>query len=278
MCRYSRISLALLTSIFLSFWGCATPKHTNTLIFGTSTRVAFDVSQDPTGVLGVTLGYKRDEAVWMPLQANQKQGNGKEKLPAADCEKSGDPNQSCKFVGTGSDNGATGGGAVDTYSVLASFGGRFSGNAGNGSQVGAQAGLTQYFATGMAARLLAVVGGASLVNTEGVKPSAEAVQAAVATDPALAAMAKKAVTSRNEAIKTLVNSCSDPSTKKLDVAKWKALLSSPGTIANLKAAYPRLNQKFVDKAKNAATTEEATDQLKTYWEMGLDGLANEKCN
>lgn len=278
MCRYSRISLAVLTGVLLTMWGCATPKHTNTLIFGTTTRVAFDVSQDPTGALGVTLGYKRDEAVWMPLQANQKQGDGKEKLPPADCEMSGDPTQSCKFVATGSDNGAAGGGAVDTYSVLATFGGHFSGNAGNGSQVGAQAGLAQYFATGMAARLLAVVGGASLVNIEGQKPTAEAVQAAVATDPALAEIAKKAVTFRNEEIKTLVDSCSDPSTQKFDAAKWKALLSDSGTIANLKAAYPRLNPKFVDKAKNAATADDATDQLKKYWEMGLDGLANMKCN
>lgn len=278
MCRYPRFSLAILAAMSLTLWGCATPKHTNTLIFGTSTRVAFDVSQDPTGALGVTLGYKRHEAVWMPLQANEKQGKGTETLPPADCEKSGNPKQSCKFVGTGSNNGAAGGGAVDTYSVLATFGGSFNGNAGNGAQLGAQAGLAQYFATGMAARLLAAVGGAALVNTKADKPTAQAVQAAVAGDPALAEMASKQIESRDESISKLLDSCADPTSKQFDTTKWKALLSDPQKIGKLKTAYPRLSLRVVDKVKNASTADEATEQLERYWDTGMDGLAGMTCN
>ncbi len=133
--------------------GCSsTPEHTNTLIFGTTTKVAIDVSQDPTGTVGVTIGYRRQEAVWMPLLPNQ---GGKDARVPATCNGTECP----KYTGNeGSDR--------DTYSVFASFGGEASGSAG-GSTPGAQAGakIVQYFATGLAARALANRGGAALVNT-----------------------------------------------------------------------------------------------------------------
>ena len=101
MCCYSRIALIPLTGLLLITLGCATPKHTNTLIFGTSTRVAFDVSQDPTGAVGVTLGYKRQEAVWMPLQANEKQGRvGRKDCLRQTARRMGIPKQRASSLGS----------------------------------------------------------------------------------------------------------------------------------------------------------------------------------
>jgi len=143
---------ALGVTCLLAFTGCAAPEHSNTLIFGTTTKFALDVSQDPTGAVGVTLGYRRQEAVWMPLLPNQ--GKQNERAPA-ECKIRTD----CPmFVGAeGSDH--------DTYSVFASFGGKGAGGAG-ASEAGARAEgqIVQYFATGLAARKLAE-GGAALVNT-----------------------------------------------------------------------------------------------------------------
>jgi hypothetical protein len=160
----------------LSMLGCSTaPKHTNTLIFGTNTKFALDVSQEPTGSLGVTLGYKRQEAVWMPLLAN-KNDNGN--LVPADCT-----DDKCKaFKGTAGKAGLNGEEAVDTYSVLATFSGQATGSAGAGGndQPGVKAGgtLAQYFATGFAARQLAM-SGASIVNTAGETRTTSSVSAGV---------------------------------------------------------------------------------------------------
>lgn len=57
-----RLAVVLIAMLCAS---CSAPKHTNTLIFGTTTRFAIDASQEPTGSLGITIGYKRHEAVWM---------------------------------------------------------------------------------------------------------------------------------------------------------------------------------------------------------------------
>lgn len=160
--------------------GCVTPQHTNTLIFGTSTKFALDVSQDPTGVVGVTLGYKRQEAVWMPLLANVQAGE--KAVPPAECADSKssevvDKNggkattnfSGCKFSGKAGKGGPNGEGAEDTYSVLATFSGEAKGVAGPAAdKPSASAGgsLAQFFATGLAARLLAEQG-SSVVNTNG---------------------------------------------------------------------------------------------------------------
>jgi hypothetical protein len=160
-------TIALLGALALG--GCATPEHTNTLIFGTSTRVAIDVSQEPTGALGATIGYKRHEAVWMPLLANQKGSGGREPAKCKD-------DACAKFVGeTGADGGPAGGGAKDTYSVLATFSGDMSGSA-QGAQ--AKAAVAQYFATGIAARLLAQYGGAAAVSSGASAPDVASIRAA----------------------------------------------------------------------------------------------------
>lgn len=137
--------------------GCtSTPQHTNVLVFGTNTKVALDLSQDATSGIGITLGYKRMEAVWMPLLPNQAGANG---LVPSTCTKEAE----CpKFVGKDSAN------QHDTYSVLASFGSKLGGGVdAEGKQANVKGEIAQYFATGLAARLLAQKGGAGLVNTNG---------------------------------------------------------------------------------------------------------------
>lgn len=48
--------------------GCA-GLGKDTLVFGTDTKVAFDVSADPAGHPSFTLGYKRREMIWLPLSS-----------------------------------------------------------------------------------------------------------------------------------------------------------------------------------------------------------------
>lgn len=168
----TRASLAA-ALISMLLVGCETPRHSNTLIFGTSTKVAIDASQEPSGALGLTLGYKRNEAVWMPLIANE--ANAENKLVPQKCAVG---NADClKFQGeTGTGGGAASTGAKDTYSVLATFSGNVATTAQNPQAKGA---VAQYFATGIAARLLAEKGGAALVNTA-APPAAESAAAVAA--------------------------------------------------------------------------------------------------
>jgi len=140
--------------------GCATPEHTNTLVFGTTTKFALDVSVTPTGAPDFTLGYKRHEGVWMPLLANSKTGD--DSVPA-ECDKE---KSDCLFQGK-DENGKK----VDTYSVLASFGAKFGGGStvegdAAGANVQASGGLAQFFATGIAAQKLAQEGNSRLVAVQ----------------------------------------------------------------------------------------------------------------
>lgn len=136
--------------------------HSNTMVFATTTKTALDVSQDPTGSLGVTLGYKRLEAVWMPLLPNQ--GKHNERAPAT-CKEEADSKNCPMFRGTDGEQ-------KDTYSVLATFSGSASGIAGGGSGANAKGSIAQFFATGLAARALANKGGnAALFNTEATTAS-----------------------------------------------------------------------------------------------------------
>lgn len=153
-------SLALLMATWLALAGCtSTPRHTNTLIFGTNTVVGLNVAQESAASAGVIVGYKRQEAVWMPLLPNQAPSGAGEPVPAPCTEKDKCP----KFEGTST-------GQTDTYSVLASFGARYQGSAGGTAGVQGDGGIAQYFATGIAAQLLAMRGGASLVNTAVAEP------------------------------------------------------------------------------------------------------------
>ena len=208
-------SVAALCWIVLgaSLSGCSTtPQHTNVLIFGTNTKVALDVSQDPTSGVGVTLGYKRQEAVWMPLLPNQaKSGNKSDGLQPAACTAGACP----KFEGKDRSD------QTDTYSVLASFGSKLGGGVdaqGNNAQVTGE--IAQYFATGLAARLLAQSGGSGLVNTNG--------EAALSASEK-AAIAPKVATMDNELKELLAELADKADPSKIDTAQRDAALAkSPG--------------------------------------------------
>lgn len=133
---YSRLTTtALITTILILFSGCANKPHNDVLIFGTNTKLAFDVSTDPAnaGTPSFTLGYKRQEVAWVPLKAN---GIVKKDDGSVEIDKEGS-----KYIGKNDK-------VEDTYSVFASFGGKFAAGTNN------QAALSQFFATGIAAQNL----------------------------------------------------------------------------------------------------------------------------
>jgi hypothetical protein len=136
--HYSRLAKIVIIIAFLALvCGCANTPHNDVLIFGTNTKVAFDVSADPanSGTPNVTLGYTRLEIAWVPLRANGilVDEDGK---PMSDITAKGR-----KYIGMNEKQ-------QDAYSVFASFGGSFSGGGA------AKAGLSQFFATGIAAQNL----------------------------------------------------------------------------------------------------------------------------
>lgn len=163
--------------------GCTqATRHSNLMAFGTNTTFGIAAGKD-VDVPTVTVGYKRQELVLMPLVANTKEDAHHRLLPcdiAASADKADHP---CVLVGTRGDSNNTL--AKDSYSVLASFGANFGGGVDStGAKI--NGGLAQYFATGMAAQLLALSGGAAVVATgqaasssSADKPSAAAVLAVV---------------------------------------------------------------------------------------------------
>jgi hypothetical protein len=130
------------------------------MLFGTNTQFGIRAGTTPTSVPEVNIGYSRQEAVVLPLVANVDDNGHTQKpcdltTPVEVVGGSGFAVHPCSLV-------AIKGAAQDSYSVLASFGAKFDGEAkADGSK--AKGGLAQYFATGMAAQLLAFSGGASVV-------------------------------------------------------------------------------------------------------------------
>jgi hypothetical protein len=155
--RLSR-HLALLLIAGASLGGCVqATRHSNTMVFGTNTTFGLSAGQDVSGIPSMTVGYRRQEAVVMPLVANAGD-NGNYQTPCqialAGMLAPGEMHP-CILVGRD-------GSKIDTYSVLASFGAQFE---GDGTQGTAGGGLAQFFSTGVAAQALAVRGGAALVAT-----------------------------------------------------------------------------------------------------------------
>jgi len=152
--RYRTLSTsaALITAVLGGAVAGCMPKHGDAVLFGTNTQFGIDASVDPsTTAPKVTVGYKRQEFVWMPLLANGEHSvlTEKNKKPF---------DETLKYVGKhGNDS--------DMYSVLASFGTKYDAQAAP-ADVRVGGGIAQYFATGLAARALAQAGGASLVNTQ----------------------------------------------------------------------------------------------------------------
>lgn len=155
----------------LMLLGCGEmPKHRDLLVFGTNTKLALDVSPAPeTGnIAGVTLGYKRQEFVLMPLLVNA--ADSRFCVTNAQSQKVCDAQsiEQAKYLGSGSNS------ERDAYSVFASFGATFSGGGATGKNE-AQGGLAQFFATGLAAQQLASnprVSSALSVKTEAAEVAA----------------------------------------------------------------------------------------------------------
>lgn len=149
--RYWKLGLA--AALGLSLAACVHAPHNDVLVFGTDTSFGVTVGSDPANsqLPNLSIGYKRHEAVWMPLIVN-----GQSSVPV--CGRSaGRPEQPCEDRSGAVENpkyvGSSKRGSVednDAYSVFASFGGR--GSAGTGD---ADVGVAQFFATGVAAQRLA---------------------------------------------------------------------------------------------------------------------------
>lgn len=184
----------LAAAIAVSFSACAVP-HNNVLIFGTDTSfgVGVDIAPDPSSPVGVNIGYKRKEAVWMPLVVNNQTCENKQvgdtfvrtcttitRADGTPQPSKGDNTKpavdgSSKYKGrAGGVNPDRGGNEYeeDTYSVFASFGGN-----AKGGKEGAQLAVAQFFATGIAAqRLGANPAAAQLVSVQ--SPGTEAINQA----------------------------------------------------------------------------------------------------
>jgi hypothetical protein len=164
-------ALAALTAAAALTGGCVqATRHSNTMIFGTNTSFGIKAGTSATQTPTIQIGYDRQEAVVMPLVANTGVSGTDNLLtpcnvggaqPAAG--QSGPPIDPCLLVGT---NGES----TDSYSVLASFGADFGASVEDDTPK-AQGGLAQYFATGMAAQILAATGGASVVNSKANPPT-----------------------------------------------------------------------------------------------------------
>ena len=154
--RNTLIASILSTIILLSC--SSSPQHSNTLIFSTTTKMAIDVSAEPaSGSPEVTIGYKRVEGVWMPLLANEKVFENN--ATPAKCT----PKEDCVFQSK--ETTKDGSSKTDTYSVLATLGAKFGGEA-KASSASASGGISQFFATGIAAQKLAETGGSRLVSVQ----------------------------------------------------------------------------------------------------------------
>lgn len=192
--------------------GCA---HNDVLVFGTDTKLALDIE---TGVAqgespSITIGYKRKEAVWMPLIVN---GADTRLKPCA--AKNGVcvdtppplPMDDLKYKSTLTGYRADGtkiSEQTDAYSVFASLGATVKGNASaTNPSAGAAVGIAQFFATGNAAvnitRNEALVT-ALKIDSAGAEAQANAVAAATGGDPTVTAAAKAVLDEANQAVDCL---------------------------------------------------------------------------
>lgn len=180
----------------MSLQGCVqATRHSNTMVFATNTSFGLKAGTSTGQVPEVIVGYDRQEAVIMPLVANTGSSANPNLLEPCDLTQDVSVTGSASFAVHPCSLVATNGSAQDSYSVLASFGASY--DAGG---KGASGGLAQYFATGIAAQVLAAKGGAALVSTtEAAKISAandasDSIAALITGDPAFAvgaAAAKK---------------------------------------------------------------------------------------
>jgi hypothetical protein len=158
--------MALGLLVFVS--GCMV-SHSDTLVFGTNTKLAVDLSlNSTTNVPSLTVGYTRQEGVWMPLYVNARDSRFSNSSSSSVFKNFTSNMSGLKYAGNQ-------GGDRDTYSVLASFGADIKNGSG-----GAGVGIAQYFATGIAARELANQGGAKLVSLQAEGQISEEIKQAAA--------------------------------------------------------------------------------------------------
>lgn len=168
--------IAALVPVILGCTGCTQmTRHSNMIVFGTNTVVGLRVGADASQTPSIDVGYSRREAALMPVVANSSANDDGTLLqpcnpgtsvavvagtpqPPANSPLPAFATHPCLLVAS------DGREAKDSYSVLASFGASFDASAeAKGPNAGG--GLAQYFATGMAAQLLALNGGAAVVAT-----------------------------------------------------------------------------------------------------------------
>lgn len=133
-------------------------RHSNTLVFATSTvdglKVGVDVDQKPT----IQLALSRQELAVVPVLANTGTSGSAGNLSPCPAG----PNiEKCKFIATHDGNN------VDSYSTLASFGSEKGAEVDAAGKAKGTASVAQYFATGVAAQYLAITGGANIVTAGG---------------------------------------------------------------------------------------------------------------
>lgn len=192
MRRRSHGQLAALIALAATTSGCVqATRHSNTMLFGTNTSFGIHAGTATGGIPEMNVGYARQEAVVMPLVANVAD-DGRVQKPC-DIMKT-DPGavpHPCLLIAVHDKS-------RDSYSVLASFGAEFDGSV-QSSGTGSKGGLAQYFATGVAAQMLALSGGASVValgdaakRSADSRPSSAQLEALLAGDPVAAAAGVKA--------------------------------------------------------------------------------------
>lgn len=168
--RYLATGTAILALSALP--GCVqATRHSNTMLFGTNTSFGIKAGTTTGQVPQVSIGYDRQEAVIMPLVANTASVENPNLLKPCDLQDDVTTSGNKAYVVHPCLLVAVNGKALDSYSVLASFGASY-----DASGSGAKGGLAQYFATGIAAQVLAATGGAAVVATG----SAAAISAAKA--------------------------------------------------------------------------------------------------
>lgn len=141
--------------------GCS---HGDAIIFASNRQVGVKVGVDSKEIPEVSIGYNAQDFALVPLYKKDAKapGNGGTNKVQAQVDEHG------KYLAT------TDGKDRDAYSVYGSFVGAATGKGTfqSGPQSEASANLAQFFATGMAAQLLAKESGASAVNPFATAPAA----------------------------------------------------------------------------------------------------------
>ena len=252
---YRRYGFILIASSLLASGCTQTVRHTNTLLFATNSQIALSAGTNATTQPEIALGYKRQEVVIMPLVANYVPSSNKPKEYVPCGSPSGPPENNCFIVGK---NGTSG--AQDSYSVLASFGAKFGGKS-SGTTPEASVGIAQYFATGVAAQLLAATGGASIVTTaapEAVTPAKAAVVAAV-MNPEDAQRAALGVANYEDAVKAGV-----------EAGLKRGLIASTGAAC---FKDPAKATKLLAGLKSVETTKDKASDLEAAGKNSTDALS-----